>query len=95
MPDIDEEAFRLEIGGLVNKPVELTLKDLKDPEKFPSVLKLCHLRTARADAHHSRQAEVTVTLQCSGTRRIEQIAEYPGDGDELINAPWGEGAMYV
>src|SRR4051794_8545859 len=34
-----------------------------------------------------------VTLQCSGTRRIEQIHEYPGDGDELINAPWGEGAI--
>lgn len=33
------------------------------------------------------------TLQCSGTRRIEQIHEYPGDGDELINAPWGEGAI--
>lgn len=27
------------------------------------------------------------TIQCSGTRRIEQIAKYPGDGDELINAP--------
>lgn len=35
----------------------------------------------------------TVTLQCSGTRRIEQIHEYPGDGDELINAPWAEGAI--
>lgn len=35
----------------------------------------------------------TVALQCSGTRRIEQIREYPGDGDELINAPWGEGAI--
>src|SRR5690242_4854883 len=35
----------------------------------------------------------TVTLQCSGTRRIEQINDYPGDGDELINAPWGEGAI--
>lgn len=34
----------------------------------------------------SRQVEITVTLQCSGTRRIEQIQEYPGDGDELINA---------
>ena len=33
-----------------------------------------------------RQVEITVTLQCSGTRRIEQIQEYPGDGDELINA---------
>jgi len=31
----------------------------------------------------------TVTLQCSGTRRIEQIQKYPGDGDELINAPVG------
>ena len=34
-----------------------------------------------------------MTIQCSGTRRIEQIKEYPGDGDELINAPWGEGAI--
>ena len=33
-----------------------------------------------------RQSNV-VTIQCSGTRRIEQITEYPGDGDELINAP--------
>ncbi|TFK47686.1 molybdopterin binding oxidoreductase [Heliocybe sulcata] len=39
------------------------------------------------------QAEVTITLQCSGTRRREQIEQYPGDGDELINAPWGEGAI--
>lgn len=39
-----------------------------------------------------RQSTV-VSLQCSGTRRIEQISEYPGDGDELINAPWGEGAI--
>jgi sulfite oxidase len=35
----------------------------------------------------------TVTIQCSGTRRIEQIAEYPGEGDEMINAPWAEGAI--
>ncbi|OAG00100.1 molybdopterin binding oxidoreductase [Paraphaeosphaeria sporulosa] len=35
----------------------------------------------------------TASLQCSGTRRIEQIQEYPGDGDELINAPWAEGAI--
>ena len=35
VPDIDEDAFYLEIGGLVNKPVRLTLKDLKDPVKFP------------------------------------------------------------
>lgn len=34
-----------------------------------------------------------VTIQCSGTRRIEQIAEYAGEGDEMINAPWAEGAI--
>jgi sulfite oxidase len=34
-----------------------------------------------------------VTIQCSGTRRIEQIAEYAGEGDEMINAPWSEGAI--
>ncbi|KAH9936496.1 sulfite oxidase mitochondrial precursor [Fomitopsis serialis] len=76
IPDIDEDAFELEIGGLVNTPVKLTMKDLKDASRFP-------------------QKEVTVTLQCSGTRRIEQIQEYPGEGDELIQAPWGEGAMYA
>ncbi|PCH39809.1 molybdopterin binding oxidoreductase [Wolfiporia cocos MD-104 SS10] len=74
VPDIDEDAFELEITGLVNTPVKLTMKDLKDASKFP-------------------QITVAVTLQCSGTRRIEQIQQYPGDGDELINAPWGEGAI--
>lgn len=34
-----------------------------------------------------------VTVQCSGTRRIEQINEYAGEGDEMINAPWAEGAI--
>jgi len=34
-----------------------------------------------------------VSIQCSGTRRIEQIAEYAGEGDEMINAPWAEGAI--
>ncbi|KAI0783500.1 sulfite oxidase mitochondrial precursor [Abortiporus biennis] len=74
VPDIDNDAYYLEIAGLVNKPVKISLKDLMDPEKYP-------------------QSEMTVTIQCSGTRRVEQIALYPGDGDELINAPWGEGAI--
>lgn len=34
-----------------------------------------------------------VTLQCSGTRRLEQISVYAGEGDEMINAPWAEGAI--
>ncbi|KAI0201658.1 sulfite oxidase [Astrocystis sublimbata] len=37
--------------------------------------------------------ERLVTIQCSGTRRIEQIALYAGEGDEMINAPWAEGAI--
>lgn len=34
-----------------------------------------------------------VTIQCSGTRRIEQINLYPGQGDEVPQAPWAEGAI--
>lgn len=37
VPDIDEDAFYLEIGGLVKNPVKLTMKELKDPDKFPLV----------------------------------------------------------
>jgi sulfite oxidase len=50
------------------------------------------LATLQDESLFPRQSTV-VTLQCSGTRRIEQITQYPGDGDELINAPWGEGAI--
>ncbi|KAF2193927.1 molybdopterin binding oxidoreductase [Zopfia rhizophila CBS 207.26] len=50
------------------------------------------LKELQDESIFPRQSTV-VTLQCSGTRRIEQIHEYPGDGDELINAPWGEGAI--
>lgn len=74
IPEIDEDAFTLDIEGLVKEPKRLTMADLKNEKLFP------------------RQSNV-VSLQCSGTRRIEQIHEYPGDGDELINAPWGEGAI--
>lgn len=35
--------------------------------------------------------EKLVTIQCSGTRRMEQINLYSGEGDEMINAPWAEG----
>jgi len=50
------------------------------------------LKDLQDESVFPRQSSV-VTIQCSGTRRIEQIREYPGDGDELINAPWGEGAI--
>lgn len=68
IPEIDEESFYFDVGGLVNNPRRITMRELKDEKLFP------------------RQSTV-VTIQCSGTRRIEQIHEYPGDGDELINAP--------
>lgn len=35
----------------------------------------------------------TITMQCSGTRRIEQIGLYAGQGDEVPQAPWAEGAI--
>ena len=36
IPDLDEDAFELEIGGLVSTPTKISMKDLKDPTKFPS-----------------------------------------------------------
>ena len=68
IPRINIDDWHLDVGGMVNKPQRLTMKDLQDEDLFP------------------RQSNI-VSLQCSGTRRIEQIQEYPGDGDELINAP--------
>ncbi|KAG6898225.1 hypothetical protein C0992_002239 [Termitomyces sp. T32_za158] len=35
IPNIEEQAYELEIGGLVHKKVKLTLQELKDPLKFP------------------------------------------------------------
>lgn len=37
VPDISADAYELEIGGLVNMPVKLSLKDLQNPNKFPYV----------------------------------------------------------
>jgi sulfite oxidase len=39
------------------------------------------------------RVEKLATIQCSGTRRIEQILKYPGQGDEVPQAPWAEGAI--
>lgn len=68
IPRIEADDWYLDIGGMVQKPQRLTLKDLEDETKFP------------------RQT-TTSTIQCSGTRRMEQISLYPGEGDEMINAP--------
>lgn len=39
------------------------------------------------------RVEKEVTMQCSGTRRFEQISLYAGQGDEVPQAPWAEGAI--
>lgn len=44
------------------------------------------------DSRFSR-TEKLATMQCSGSRRIEQISLYAGQGDELAQAPWSEGAI--
>ena len=57
--------------------------------KRPTTLKLADLQNKDLFPRQSTLA----TIQCSGTRRIEQINEYAGEGDEMINAPWAEGAI--
>jgi len=37
IPTIDNQAYRLTIGGLVNEPKTLTLAELQDPQKFQPV----------------------------------------------------------
>lgn len=39
------------------------------------------------------RVEKMISMQCAGTRRIEQISLYAGQGDEVAQAPWGEGAI--
>lgn len=55
----------------------------------PKILTLADLQNESLFPRFSK----LVTIQCSGTRRFEQIVEYPGEGDEMINAPWAEGAI--
>ncbi|KAI1759803.1 molybdopterin binding oxidoreductase [Hypoxylon sp. FL1150] len=57
--------------------------------KEPKKLTLSDLQ----DESRFPRMERVVTIQCSGTRRIEQISLYAGEGDEMINAPWAEGAI--
>ena len=35
IPKIDPDTFEIEIGGLVNKPIKIALKDLMNPDLFP------------------------------------------------------------
>ncbi|KAM6486330.1 molybdopterin binding oxidoreductase [Trichoderma sp. SZMC 28011] len=76
-------------GGIPDiDPVEFDLR-LDGLVNDPKVLTLDHLKN---EALFPRTS-MLVTIQCSGTRRVEQIGEYAGEGDEMINAPWAEGAI--
>ncbi|KAK5655065.1 hypothetical protein OQA88_5964 [Cercophora sp. LCS_1] len=76
-------------GGIPDIEAERFTLDITGLVNNPKTLTLAQLQD---ESIFPRQSNI-VTLQCSGTRRIEQIHGYPGDGDELINAPWGEGAI--
>ncbi|KAK0613242.1 Oxidoreductase, molybdopterin-binding domain-containing protein [Immersiella caudata] len=76
-------------GGIPDIDADKWSLDITGLVNTPKKLTLKELQD---ESLFPRQSNI-VTLQCSGTRRIEQIHEYPGDGDELINAPWGEGAI--
>lgn len=58
---------------------------VKDPKTFT-------LDDLMDESKYPRMEKI-VTIQCSGTRRIEQIRLYPGQGDEVPQAPWAEGAI--
>ncbi|KAJ9142947.1 Nitrate reductase 1 [Pleurostoma richardsiae] len=85
----NEDYFVRNHGGIPYIDPDKYTLDISGLVNNPKRLTLADLQN---ENFFPRQTNV-VTLQCSGTRRIEQIHEYPGDGDELINAPWGEGAI--
>lgn len=85
----NEDFFVRNHGGVPEIAPESFSLDIDGLVKNPTKLTLSDLKNESLFPRSSHVA----TLQCSGTRRIEQIAMYPGDGDELINAPWSEGAI--
>jgi sulfite oxidase len=76
-------------GGIPDIDADEFTLQLDGSVKNPKTLTLADLQN---EDLFPRQSSL-VTIQCSGTRRIEQIAEYAGEGDEMINAPWAEGAI--
>lgn len=70
-------------GGIPEIDEDAYFFDVEGIVKNPRRITMAELKDEKL---FPRQTSV-VTLQCSGTRRIEQIKQYPGDGDELINAP--------
>ncbi|KAI9831583.1 MAG: hypothetical protein M1819_004815 [Sarea resinae] len=85
----NEDHFVRNHGGIPECAEEDYFLDIDGLVNEPKRLTLADLKD---ESRFPRQSAV-VTIQCSGTRRLEQMVLYPGDGDELINAPWSEGAI--
>lgn len=79
----NEDHFVRNHGGIPEIDEEAYFFDVAGLVNNP---KRITMRELKDETLFPRQS-TTVTIQCSGTRRIEQIQQYPGDGDELINAP--------
>ncbi|KAH9883467.1 sulfite oxidase [Xylariomycetidae sp. FL2044] len=76
-------------GGIPSIDPSAWFLRLEGLVKEPKKLTLADLQ----DETRFPRMEKLVTIQCSGTRRFEQIGLYAGEGDEMINAPWAEGAI--
>ncbi|KIV93212.1 hypothetical protein PV10_04447 [Exophiala mesophila] len=76
-------------GGIPDIEADKYFLQLDGLVKNPRSFTLADLQ----DESKFPRMEKLVTIQCSGTRRIEQIQLYAGEGDEMINAPWAEGAI--
>ncbi|TVY88008.1 Sulfite oxidase [Lachnellula willkommii] len=85
----NEDHFVRNHGGIPEIDEDAYFFDVAGLVNTPKRITMAELKN---ESLFPRQS-TTVTIQCSGTRRIEQIHKYPGDGDELINAPWAEGAI--
>lgn len=106
IPTIADEDYVLTIGGLIKNAGTLTLAQLKDPALFPQIempitLQCCGtyyfpllVDCFMIHEETSQDADFFfLFLSIVGTRRVEQIAYAAGEGDELLSAPWAEGAI--
>ena len=76
-------------GGIPLVKEEKYSFDVDGLVKTPRTFTLSDLK----DESRFPRVKKVVTMQCSGTRRIEQITLYAGQGDEVPQAPWAEGAI--
>ncbi|KAF8866384.1 molybdopterin binding oxidoreductase [Acephala macrosclerotiorum] len=79
----NEDHFVRNHGGIPEIDEDACFFDVEGLVNRPKRLTMKGLKD---ESIFPRQSNV-VTIQCSGTKRIEQIHEYPGDGDGLINPP--------